>query len=52
MTNEEAYQLGREAKSILENPFWDDYPEDPMSEEATLARFFVEGWINKPKDSA
>ena len=47
MTKEEAYKLGSEAESILDNPFWKDYPNNPLSEEADFGRWFIEGWINK-----
>lgn len=47
MTTEEAYELGKVAETILDNPFWEDFPKDQESEEATLARFFVNGWVEK-----
>lgn len=47
MTNEEAYEMGKKAESICENPFWKDYPKNPVSDDATFARYFVDGWIKK-----
>jgi hypothetical protein len=43
----EAYELGRKSESILGNPFWKDYPKNPGSPEAILARHFVDGWCSK-----
>jgi hypothetical protein len=51
MTNDEAYELGKAADSILQNPFWLDWPSNPVSEEATLARFFVSGWCEKEQSN-
>lgn len=50
MTEQEAYELGRCAISILDNPFWKNYPNEPLSGEATLSRHFVEGYCSKLKE--
>lgn len=43
-----AHEMGRD-KSILENPFWKDYPKNPESHEADLGRHFVDGWASCQK---
>lgn len=41
----DAYWEGFRAKSILDNPHWKDYPQNPLSDEATKSRHFVDGWL-------
>ncbi len=40
-----AFWEGFMAKSILDNPYWKDYPRNPLSDEADKARHFVNGWV-------
>jgi hypothetical protein len=47
MNRNEAYELGKRSESILDNPFWKNYPKEPCSEEAVLGRAFVDGWLEK-----
>lgn len=51
MTTQDAYGMGYCAESILDNPFWADYPKDPGSHEADLGRAFVDGWLTKEMDA-
>lgn len=47
MTTEDAFKAGYLSKSILDNP-WNS--KIPMSNEADLARCFVEGYVKKLQD--
>ena len=46
---EEAFKLGYEAKSILDNPF---NGNDVLSDEADCARAFVDGFVKKCQESS
>lgn len=46
MTSEEAFKLGLEANSVFDNPF---LCKDEMSEQATFARFWIDGYVEKLK---
>lgn len=39
------FEEGRRAKSILDNPYWVNYPENPHSEDARKGRVWVDGWV-------
>ena len=41
------YWEGYHAKSVLDNPYWKDYPHNPGSDEAVKARRFVDGYCAK-----
>jgi hypothetical protein len=38
------YHEGILAKSILDNPYWLDYPKHEETEEAVRGRVWVDGW--------
>jgi hypothetical protein len=43
-----AFELGKKATSILDNPFWKEYPNRCKTElEGVNARRFVDGYVNK-----
>lgn len=47
LTTQDAFELGRLADSILDNPFWKNYPKEWDSAEADFGRSFVDGYVSK-----
>lgn len=43
------FEEGKQSKSILDNPYWKDYPKDEHSEEARKGRVWVDGWVEGQK---
>ncbi len=50
MTVEEAFEAGKKAQSIRENPFWKEWPQEAPEEEKELARAFIRGWCEVNED--
>lgn len=50
MTVEEAFELGKKAETIKENPFWKNWPRETEETEKDLARAFIKGWCSVNED--
>ncbi len=42
-----AFGEGKVAKTVLDNPYWKEYPKSASVVEESKARFFVDGWCSK-----
>ena len=43
--NNTAYEEGMEAKSILDNPYWREWPKPSDKNDELKARLFVDGYV-------
>lgn len=41
----DVFEEGKRSISILSNPYWKDYPNNPDSEDAVKGRVWVDGWV-------
>jgi len=46
-TMRKAFEQGYVAGSILDNPYWKNYPKDSTTEEESKGRHWVEGFYQK-----
>ena len=46
----ECFNEGKSAKSIFENPYWKTYPRDSSDDDETMARFWVDGYVERIKN--
>ena len=42
-----AFEEGTSAKSIFDNPYWQNYPKDSTTIDESLARWWVDGYVSK-----
>lgn len=45
-----AYIEGYQSESILDNPYWREYPNNTFILEEVKGRYFVDGWFAKIKE--
>lgn len=47
-----AFEQGKKAESILDNPYWKTYPKPASTEEESRGRNWVEGYLERMRYAA